>query len=101
MYSPNGIQGAVSALVGGGLQSTDNIYQLSYNYHPVDYEQVHTYPLRLPSEAWKILQGGEGYVAQKGVGETAVVREVRLGYYDDFEEQMYLQPIYVFTGDGG
>ena len=31
----------------------------------------------------------------------AVIRRVYLGYYDDFEEQEYLQPIIVFEGDDG
>jgi hypothetical protein len=71
------------------------------NYHAVDYDQVHTYPLRDVQSAWRTLQAGEGYVAQRGLNDMAIVRQVYLGYYDDFEEQSYLQPVYVFEGDGG
>lgn len=101
MYTPNGYQGIVSAIVGGAFKGNQNIYQLSYNYHPVDYTEVHTYPLRPTSEAWQVLQAGEGYVANKGDNDIAIVRDVTLGYYDDFEEQAYLQPVYVFEGDDG
>jgi hypothetical protein len=47
------------------------------------------------------MQAGEGYIVDKGENDRAVVRTVKLGYYDDFEEQEYLQPVYIFEGDGG
>jgi hypothetical protein len=101
MYTPNGFQGVVSAIVTGSFSGANNIVQLISNYHPVDSSEIHTYPLRPTSEAWQVLQSGEGYIATKGDNDTAVVREVVMGYYDDFEEQDYLQPIYVFIGDDG
>jgi len=100
MYSPEGLKGTISAIMTGKLNSNDAIIQMDYNYHPVDYTQVHTYPLRSTSSAWQLLQAGEAYVVNKGERDQAVVREVSIGYYDDYEEQEYLQPIYVFTGDG-
>jgi len=74
---------------------------MEYNYFPVEYLQMHTYPLRNTESAWRLIQGGEGYIANKGTGDEAVVRNVTLGYYEAFAEQPYLQPIYVFSGDGG
>jgi hypothetical protein len=71
------------------------------NYRPVDYLQMHTYPLRSVTAAWQQLQSGLGYVAQKGRHDVAVIRDVSLGYYDDYTDGEYLQPIYVFQGDGG
>ncbi len=101
MFSPEGYKGSISAIVSGNFSGDQSIVQLEYNYHPVDYTEVHTYPLRTPDSAWRLLQSGEGYIANKGTNDTAVIRNVQLGYFDAYEEQQYLQPIYVFEGDGG
>jgi len=101
MFSPEGYKGSVQAIVSALFSGNDSIVRLEYNYHPVDKTEVHTYPLRTTDSAWKLLQAGEGYIATPGDSATAVVREVVLGYFDSFKEQPYLQPIYVFIGDGG
>jgi hypothetical protein len=100
-YTPKGTEGIVSAILTGALSGDSNIVQLYYNYQPIEYDQVHTYPLRSTQEAWQVLQAGQGYIANEGTSDTAIVRRVFLGYYDDFEEQSYLQPIFVFQGDDG
>jgi len=99
-YTPNGTEGVVSAVLTGALSGVENIVQLYYNYQPLEYDQVHTYPLRSTQEAWQILQSGGGYIASNvDDGDTAIIRRVFLGYYDDFEEQSYMQPIFIFQGD--
>lgn len=99
MFTPGGYQGIISGLVTGALARNRNIIQLESFYSPVEYSQVHTYPLRTAQSAWQVLQAGEGYLAEHNGGETAVIRSVQLGFYDSFEKQDYLQPIYVFEGD--
>lgn len=101
MYSPDGSRGAISALLSGATSANSGIVELEYNYFPVDYAQMETYPIRTPDQAWSILQAGEGAVINPGTQTDAVIRDVSLGYYDDWEEQEYLQPIYVFVGDSG
>lgn len=101
MYTPEGLKGTISGIVTGALQGRDAILALDYYHYPVDYTYVHTYPIRTSQSAWQLLQAGEGYIVDPGEAERAVVRSVTLGYYDDFEEQEYLQPVYVFAGDGG
>lgn len=100
-YTADPSQGVIHAILTGGLPARDQIVQIVYNYQRLDYTQVHTYPLRNITLAWQALQAGEGYVANPGTGDTAVIRSVSLGYYDDIEEQDYAQPIYVFAGDNG
>jgi hypothetical protein len=100
-YTPNGTEGIINAILRGGNQSEDTIVQLYYNYQPIEYDQVHTYPLRSTQEAWQLLQSGGGYVVDKGTADVAIIRRIFMGYYDDFEEQDYMQPIYVFQGDNG
>lgn len=100
-FTPNGDEGALYGIVSGSLSGQDQIVELHWHYQKIDYSERHTYPLRSVSSAWQMVQGGEAYVANKGTDSTATVRRVLLGYYDDPEEQDYMQPIYVFEGDNG
>lgn len=101
MMGPDGKKGAIHAVITGALKNTESVVEMEYNYQAIDYSQIETYPIRTSQEAWKLLQSGEGYVAQKGDGDAAVIRDVTLAYYESHDEQDYLQPIYVFHGDGG
>ena len=102
MYTPEGYVGIINAIVSGAFEGKDSIVELNYNYHAVDYDQIHTYPLRTSQSAWQLMQAGEGYIADKGSQDSAVIRTVTLGYFDSFEEQEYLQPVYVFeNGETG
>ncbi len=94
--TPYGNQGLVQAVLLG-----NQVLYMNSNYYDVDYETYETYPLRSLEYAWKVLSNGEGYVASKGDFDTAVIRDIYLAYFDSFEEQQYMQPVYVFEGDGG
>ncbi len=100
-FTSNGEDGVIHAVVSGAFSGKNSIVELMNQYQAIDYTQVQTYPLRTTQQAWQILQSGEGYIAQKGENDTAVIRSVQLGYYESDEEQDYYQPIYVFEGDGG
>ena len=100
-FTPNGDEGALNGILTGALGGQDQIVELHYHYQEIDYTQRHTYPLRSVTSAWQLVQAGEAYVAEKGTEDTAVIRNITLGYYDDPEEQEYMQPIYIFEGDGG
>lgn len=100
-YTPKGTDGIIHAVVSGSGEGKDQIVQLDYNYRAIDYLQRHTYPILTVQQAWDQLKAGKGYVVNKGAADTAVVRNISLGYYDDTQEQEYMQPIYVFEGDDG
>lgn len=102
MYGPDGYEGSVHAIVSGGLQSSsDSIVEIRFFYQEVDYQQQETYPVRSSQEALRALQAGQGYVVDFENQAEVIIRRVSLGYYQSDEEQDYLQPIYVFEGDGG
>ncbi len=101
VYSPNGNEGIVSAVIVNNYSIPHGIGEIYYRYHPLDYEGAETYYIRSPESAWQILQAGEGYIVNKGENPEAVIREISLGYYDAFDHQDYFQPIYVFKGDLG
>jgi len=100
-YTPEGKQGIIHAILSGAFSGKNSIVKMDYHYQTVDYTHVETYPIRTAKMAWQLLQSGSGYIADKGEYDTAVVRTVSLGYYESFQEQDYLQPVYVFEGDGG
>lgn len=59
-----------------------------------------TYPLKSADQAWNELQQGRGYVAAKA-GPQVIVRQVYLAYYESDAPQEFVQPVFVFSGDGG
>jgi hypothetical protein len=99
MYSPKGGTGIISAVITGALDGDNRIVQLSNHQQKVLYELVHTYPLKPINQAWSEIQSGLGYVASGEGLQEATIRDISLGYFDSFEDQEYLQPIYVFSGD--
>lgn len=98
-YTQKGQEGIVHAVIGSLKGLNSGILSMRYSHYPVDYDQVHTYPIRSVKSAWNILQSGEGFIANNQDTKQAVIREIKLGYYDDINGQPYLQPIYVFFGD--
>ncbi len=98
-YTQKGEEGIVSAILGSIKGLDSSVVSIRYSYYPVDYNQVHTYPLRDVKLAWNVVQGGESYVVSNKNPDRAVIREVTLAYYDNLNGQDYLQPIYVFQGD--
>ncbi len=99
-YTPDGVTGAIHAVLVSG-RGGNNILKLIRQIYPIDYSMVHTYYIRSSQSAWNTLQSGEGYIANKGTTEPAVIRQVELGYFESTDYQPYYQPIYVFKGDGG
>jgi hypothetical protein len=102
LFTPIPDQGPISIIFSGSSNSKKHIIQFAYTYWPIDYQITATYPVKTSSLAWAQLQQGQGYIARYPTNSTAaIVRNVYLGYYDSFEPQNYLQPIFVFEGDNG
>lgn len=90
----------ISITFSSSTQSKKRILQFAYTYWPVDYETYATYALKPSSQAWQELQNGAGFIARyPSNGDTAVIRNITLGYFDSLEPQTYLQPIFIFEGD--
>jgi hypothetical protein len=97
--TPRADQGVVRVILSGNPR-IGRVARMEYNYFPADYTTVETYPLRPIDQAWDELQAGKGFIAQLDAGVSDVtVRKITLGYFDSFEPQKYMQPVYVFTGD--
>jgi hypothetical protein len=92
----------VSIIFSGAKKEKKRILQFAYTYWPIDYQIVGTYPLKTNTQAWEELQQGKGYILRLPKNSNSiVVRSVYLAYYDSFEPQTYLQPVFVFEGDNG
>jgi len=100
VYTPDPSEGQISVIYSPSQDQKKRIVKLAYTFWPVDYKTYATYGLKTSQQAWLELQSGAGYIARyPSQGNTAVIRNVTLGYYDSFEPQTYLQPIFVFEGD--
>lgn len=64
-------------------------------------EQVGVYPIKTGEEAWSELNNGNGFVVAGTQGQkNIVIKSMKLGYFDPDIYQNYLQPVYVFLGEG-
>ena len=89
----------IVSLILSGAGGAKRIIKAEFNYFPVDYDLLATYPIRSSAEAWKELESGQSFIASwKGTGKVTI-RRVYLAYYDSWEPQGFLQPIFVFQGD--
>ncbi len=99
IYTDQGEKGIISAKIASAFSGNNSIVEMDYAYRQVDYLNFETYPLRSVKSAWNLVQAGDAYIINGKNLEEAVIREVELAYYDSFDEQKYLQPIYIFKGD--
>lgn len=88
----------ITAIIASGSRK-EMIVDLSFNANKILYETVQTYPIITSTQAWEILQSGEGYIADGLTTDEATIRSVELGYYDSIDQQKYFQPVYIFKGD--
>lgn len=103
LFTPYPDEGQVVFMYSGSKNSKKKLLQFAYTLWQVDYETTGTYALKTSTAAWEELQAGRGYIARypTNAATSVVVRQVYLGYYDSFDPQMYLQPVFVFEGDYG
>jgi len=94
----------------GGLAST---YRIEYTYWPTSLDACGTYPLISTREAVDQVMNGKGSIAylynkegdyiseyiQKNVRQFKINKNVRILYYETTEEQDFLLPIYLISGE--
>lgn len=84
------------------FQGTDfQIIKSQISFFEKSDEQIGTYYVKSGVEAWTELNNGRGYVVAGTQGQKNItVKSMKLGYFDPDIYQNYLQPVYVFLGDG-
>lgn len=95
-------KGIVSIMLLSTSRGRTQVISAEYRYFPVDYEQSATYPIITSKSAWKQLQIADAYYAFiPETMEEIAVRKVTLDYLDPPQAEGFMQPIFVFEGDGG
>jgi hypothetical protein len=84
-----------------GSQGDGRVVQANYYYSQIVGEDYATYPLRPVQTAWQELVSGGGFIAKRPTENKVTVRHIYLAYFESNEQQDFLQPVYVFEGDGG
>jgi hypothetical protein len=96
--TPDPDKGLVRAIMSGNRNV--ELVSMDYNYMPLLYDQFHSYWIKTPEQAYAELEAGYGYVARvRPEVSTVTVRNVDFAYFDSYQPQTYIQPVYVFTGD--
>ncbi|MBI5613696.1 hypothetical protein HY947_02120 [Candidatus Gottesmanbacteria bacterium] len=102
IYTQNPDEGPISIIFSGSKNPKKRIIQFAYTFWPIEYQTVATYGLKQSAVAWQELQDGKGYIARYPKnGNTATVTNAYLGYYDSYDPETYLQPIFIFEGENG
>lgn len=90
----------VNVVFSGSTDRGKRVVEANYAYSRVLDEDFSTYPLKTVEQAWNELQQGGGYIAREA-GNQITVRKASLGYYESGTPQEFIQPVFVFEGDGG
>ncbi len=94
--------GIISLTFSGSSDTQKRLIGLSWRYWPVTYSLSGRYKLINAGTAWNTLLAGSGFVAANPQKATNVtIRNMYLAYYDSYDSQLFLQPIFVFEGEGG
>jgi hypothetical protein len=93
----------VSLLVTSDPGENKKVVEADFFYFPIDEEKFAVYPLKTVQTAWEELQRGDYHLAQIDQGwlqKTIPIRKIYLAYLDPHYPTNFLQPIFVFQGDG-
>lgn len=93
---------SVSVLVSGSSVATKKIVEVNYQHVDVDSSaaSASTYPIKTPEEAFADLQSGNYWPANDTLAKDVKIRKIYLAYFEPINLTQFLQPIYVFEGDG-
>jgi len=98
--SPGIDSAPMSIVIGSSIDRRSTIILADYNYSKTVDGDYATYPLKGTQTAWDELVGGGGFIV-KPAGNNVTVRKASLAYFESSLPQRFLQPVYVFEGDGG
>jgi hypothetical protein len=59
-----------------------------------------TYPLKSINQAWEELNSGKSYFNIENLNSTVDIKDVKLGYVMGSKNNQYIQPVYLFLGEG-
>jgi hypothetical protein len=92
---------SVSVLVSGSDTAGKRIIEADYKYVPIDRESYSTYPIKTAAQAIDDLKRGNYWPVKDIESNNATIRRMYLAYFEPITLTNYMQPIFVFEGDGG
>jgi hypothetical protein len=101
IVSINPNKSTVSALLSGSTSRARNIVNLDYRYAEIQRESFATYPIVSIEKAVAKLKAGNYWPASDVVAENVIIRRISLAYFEPVTLTNFMQPIFVFEGDGG
>lgn len=93
----------VSVLISGSSVTAKKIVEVNYRHVNVDKSAASysTYPIISSEEAFEDLKMGNYWPANDTNAESVTIRKIYLAYFEPINLTHFMQPIYVFEGDGG
>jgi len=91
----------ISVLISGSRVEGRKIVEVNYQYANIDRESWSTYPIKTAQEAMSELKSGNYWPAMDVSNKSVTIRRMYLAYFEPFGLTNYMQPVFVFEGDGG
>lgn len=83
-----------------GIRDERSVVQANFEYSQILDTDVATYPLIKVDTAWQKIQAGQAFIAKRTIPEVTI-RKVSLAYFESNSPQQFMQPVFMFEGDGG
>ena len=90
----------VSVLVSNSSSTGKRILEVSYKYANINRESYSTYPIKTVDQAIADLKSGNYWPVSDVIKGEVVIKKIYLAYFEPVTLTNYMQPIFVFEGDG-
>lgn len=90
----------VSVWVSGSNIKDKEIVEANFKYVNIDTESFSTYPIKTIEQAMIELQSGNYWSSSDITEKNVIIRSANLIYYEPITLTQYVQPMYLFKGDG-
>jgi len=91
----------ISILVSGSQVEGKKVVEVRFQYANIERSSWSTYPIKTSEEAIEELKQGNYWPAADVEAGQVTIRRLYLAYYEPFGLTNYMQPVFVFEGDGG
>ncbi len=93
-------QASISVLVSGSGMEAKRIIEVDYKYCQIGRDSYGSYPIKSPKNAYEDLKAGNYWPLSDVTASNLTIRQVSLAYFEPVSLTNFLQPVYVFEGDG-
>lgn len=99
IVTPTYNYGLITATVTKYHEETSKYTSLNYTYYSPDPQNVSTYPIKTPDQAFTDLKNGLADVVITPPTPQVSITSVKLAYFESDVYSPYIEPVYVFEGD--